>query len=104
MWPWPRPTSVPSGILIYEAVWPQHTWAENWGLQLSAQATWDPAPVPKRGTASQFSAHVCCDQTPGWIKMPLGTEVDLGPGYIVVGGRRPLPPLMGDRSDPIPLQ
>jgi len=36
--------------------------------------------------------------------MPLGTEVDLGPGYIVVGGRRPLPPLMGDRSDPIPLQ
>jgi len=32
MWPGPRPTSVPSGIFIYPAVWPQQTWAENWGL------------------------------------------------------------------------
>jgi len=23
----------------------------------------DPAPLPKRGTASQFSAHACCGQT-----------------------------------------
>jgi len=32
MWPGagPRPTSVPSGILIYSAVWPQQIWAENW--------------------------------------------------------------------------
>ena len=28
----PRRTSVPSFILIHPAVWPQHTWAENWGL------------------------------------------------------------------------
>jgi len=27
----PRPTSIPSGILIHAAVWPQQTWAENWG-------------------------------------------------------------------------
>jgi len=26
---------------------------------------------------------VCCGQTVGWIKMPLGTEVALGPGDIV---------------------
>jgi len=32
MWPEPRPTSVPSGILIHPAVWPQQTWTENWGL------------------------------------------------------------------------
>jgi len=32
IWLWPRPTSVPSGILIYPADWPQQTWAENWGL------------------------------------------------------------------------
>jgi len=32
MWPAPRPTFVPSGILIHRAVWPQQTWAENWGL------------------------------------------------------------------------
>jgi len=28
----PRPTSIPSGILLHPAVWPQRTWAENWGL------------------------------------------------------------------------
>ena len=39
----------------------------------------------KRGHSSpQFSAHVCSGQTAGWIKMPLGTEVDLGPGQIVL--------------------
>ena len=27
-----RPTSVPSGILMHTAAWPQSTWAENWGL------------------------------------------------------------------------
>jgi len=26
----PWPTSIPSGILIHLAVWPQRTWAENW--------------------------------------------------------------------------
>jgi len=27
----PRPTSIPSGILILPAGWPQQIWAENWG-------------------------------------------------------------------------
>ena len=35
---------------------------------------------PKRDTTPQFSVHVYCDQTAGWMKTPLGTEVDLGPG------------------------
>jgi len=26
-----RPTSLPSGILIHPAIWPQQIWAENWG-------------------------------------------------------------------------
>ena len=26
-----RPTSIPSGILMHPAVWPQQKWAENWG-------------------------------------------------------------------------
>jgi len=30
-----------------------------------------------------FSAHVYCYQTAGWIKMPLGTELGLGPDDIV---------------------
>jgi len=31
MWPGPRTTSVPSGILIHPGIWPQQIWAENWG-------------------------------------------------------------------------
>jgi len=27
-----RSSSMPSGILIHAAIWPQQTWAENWGL------------------------------------------------------------------------
>ena len=68
----------------------------------------DPTPPPpKKGhNHSQFSAHVCCGQMAGWIKMslgtevglglrdilagwmktPLGTEVDLRPGHIVLHG------------------
>jgi len=41
----------------------------------------DPAP-PKRDTAVQFLAHVRCSQTAGWIKMPIGMEVGLGPGTL----------------------
>jgi len=31
-----------------------------------------------KGESPQFSAHVYCGQTAGWMKTPLGTEVDLG--------------------------
>ena len=37
----------------------------------------DPFPLPKRGGAPHFSAHICA-QTAAWIKMPLGTEVGVG--------------------------
>jgi len=30
--PEPRPISIPSGIFIHPAIWPQQIWAENWGL------------------------------------------------------------------------
>ena len=41
----------------------------------------------KKGTAApQFSAHVYCGQTAGWIKVALGIEVGLGPGNIVLDG------------------
>jgi len=43
----------------------------------------------------QFSAHVCYGQTAGWIKMPLGGEVGLGPGHIVLDGDPAPPPLKG---------
>ena len=31
MWPGPRSASVPSGVFIHPAVWPQRAWVENWG-------------------------------------------------------------------------
>jgi len=55
---------------------------------------WDSAPTappPKKGAQPQFSAHICCGQTAGWVKIPLGTKVGLGPGRTVLG-RDPAPP------------
>ena len=46
---------------------------------------------PKKGAQPPFSSHVCCGQMAGWIKMPHGTEVDLGPGDSVLDGD-PAPP------------
>jgi len=45
--------------------------------------------TPEKGhtiNPTQFLAHVYCGQMVGWMKTPLGTEVDLGPGHIVVDG------------------
>jgi len=36
---------------------------------------WGPSSPSPKGNSSQFSAHVCCGQTAGWIKMPLGMDV-----------------------------
>ena len=45
------------------------------------------SPPPKKSnTAHQILVHVCCSQTAGWIKMPLGTEVGLGPSHTVLHG------------------
>jgi len=48
----------------------------------------DPATPRKKGTPgpTQFLAHVYCGQMAGWIKTPLGTEVNLGPGHTVLDG------------------
>ena len=39
-----------------------------------------------QGHSPQFSVHVYCGQTAGWIMTPLGTEVGLGPGHSVLDG------------------
>jgi len=49
------------------------------------------APPPKRGTAPQFSVHVYCGQTAGWMKTPHGTDVELGAGHVVLEAD-PAPP------------
>ena len=55
----------------------------------------------KRGT-TQFSAHVYCGQTAGWIKMALGTEVGLSPGdFVLDGDPAPTPQKWGGVPSPI---
>jgi len=61
-----------------------------------------PPPQKGGGAPPQFSAHFCCGQTAGCIKMPLGMEVGLGPGHTVLDGVPALrerataaPPLFG---------
>jgi len=50
-----------------------------------------PAPLPK-GAQPPIFGHVSCGPIAGWIKMPLGREVGLGPGHIVLNGDpAPLP-------------
>jgi len=64
----------------------------------------DGAQLPKKKctpTPTLFLAHVYCGQTAGWIKMPLGTEVNLGPGDVELDGvaasplKRAQPPVFG---------
>ena len=50
-------------------------------------------------TTTQFLAYVYCGQTGGWMKTPIGTEVDLGPGHIVLDG---VPALRQTGTEPLP--
>jgi len=61
----------------------------------------DPAPRPPKGDSPQFSAHICCGQMAGWIKMPHGMEVGLGPGNFVLDGDDPAPPPQKGAKPPI---
>jgi len=60
---------------------------------------WDPA--SKGGGTQQPPTvqPVCCGQMAGWMRMPLGTEVSLGPGHIVLDDESPKraqqPPIFG---------
>ena len=65
------------------------TWYVGWPRPRPHCVRWGPS-SPKKGHSPppQFVAHVC-GQTTGWIKMPLGMEVGLGPGHIVLDGIKP---------------
>jgi len=43
-------------------------------------------PLPPGDRIPQFSAHSCCGQMAGWIKMPLCREIGLGPCGIAFDG------------------
>jgi len=54
---------------------------------------WGPlSPSPKEGQSPQFSAHVYCGQTAGWMKLVLGMVVGLSSGnFVLDGDPAPLP-------------
>jgi len=54
---------------------------------------WGPrSPPPKGGGDPNFSAHVYCGQTAGWIKMAFGMEVGLSPGDFMLEDGNPASP------------
>ena len=52
---------------------------------------WPPRSPSHKGAQPPISAHICCNQMVGWIKMQLGREVGLDPSNIVLDGD-PAPP------------
>jgi len=56
-------------------------------------------PVPQKGCIPQFSAHVCCGQSAGWIKMPLGTDISSAQATLCQMGTQ-LPHGKGHSRDP----
>jgi len=64
------------GIQVGLAVWPW-LYCVRWGPR---------SPLHQRGTAPQFSAHICCGQMAAWIKMSLGMELGLGLVNFVLDG------------------
>ena len=62
--------------------------------------TGNPAPPKKGAQLPQFLAHVYCCQTAGWIKMPLGAKVGVGPGDNVLDGTSSRPQKKGAQRRP----
>jgi len=60
---------------------------------------WGPSSPSPKGTAPQFSAHICCGQMTAWIKMTLGMELGPGPGDFVLDGDPAAPPPKGGGAE-----
>jgi len=69
------------------------------GLSPRDCVRWVPRPPPQKGGGAppQFSVHVYCGRTAGWINMALDMEVGLAPGHIVLDGDPAPLPQKGDR-------
>jgi len=62
----------------------------------------DPVPLPQKGThPPNFRPMYIVASTAGWIKIPLGTEVDLSLGHIVLD-EDPAPPRPAKGAQPPP--
>jgi len=60
---------------------------------------WGPSSTSQKGDRAfrQFTVHVYCGQTAGWLKIALGMEASLGPGHIVLDGDPAPSPKKGQR-------
>ena len=91
----PRLSSL-DGCMDQDDTWyggrPWPTWHCVW---------WGPSYPQKKGHTHphQILVHVYCGQMAGWMKTPLGTEVDLGSGHIVLDGV-PAPTKVAQLSSP----
>ena len=102
--------TAPSPICGPFLLWPNDwmhqdaTWCGGRSEPRGLCVRWGPSPLTKKRVEPppQFSAHVCCGQTDAWIKMPLGTEVGIGPDDVVLDGDPALPPQKGGRA-PSPI-
>ena len=61
---------------------------------------WGPSFPSPKGAHTPIFPHVCCGQMAEWIKMPLGTEVGLGPDHIMLDGDPAPPPPKGAQHSP----
>jgi len=67
--------------------------------------TWGPLSPPQKGAEplqKDFSAHVYCGQTAGWMTLVLGMEVGLSPSDFVLDGD-PAPPQKGRSPSRSPI-
>jgi len=75
--------------VLWQKGWMDHTMPLGVKVGLgpghNVLAAWGPSSL-QRGTASPNFRPACCGQTSGWIKVPLGREVGLGPSDIALDG------------------
>jgi len=101
--PPPKGGRAPSPIfgpcLLYPNCWMDQggTWHGGGPCSRPHCARWGHSSPPQKGQPPNL-AHVYCGQTARWIKTPLGTEIDLGPGHFVLDGF----PAIGERGTAAP--
>ena len=89
--PFPKGHSLQFSPHVYcgqTAVCISKTWYVGMPQQRRHCVTRGPSSPSPKGDSPQFSAHVRWGQSAGWIKMPLGTVVNLAPGDVVLDGVR----------------
>ena len=72
-----------SSCLLWPNGWMDKDGTWYGGRPRPSDVVLDGKPAPKRCTVPSFWPICVCGQTAEWMKMPLGTEVDLSPSHCV---------------------